>query len=49
VALAQGTPVSRYLSRLVESELKRRKPRPVHRVSRAAGEIEDGIAALDEV
>jgi len=48
VALAQGTPVSRYLGRLVEAELERRKPRPV-RVSGAAGEIEDGLAALREV
>jgi hypothetical protein len=49
VALAQGTPVSRYLGRLVEAELKRREPRPVRRVSGKAGEIEDGIAAMREV
>ena len=49
VALAQGTPVSRYLGRLVEAELDRRKPRPVRRVSGARGEIEDGLAALREV
>ncbi len=49
VALAQGTPVSRYLGRLVEAELKRREPRPVRRVSGAAGAIVDGIAALREV
>jgi len=49
VALAQGTPVSRYLGRLVEAELERRKRRPVRRVSSAAGEIEDGLAALREV
>jgi len=49
VALAQGIPVSRYLGRLVEAELERRKPRPVRRVSGAAGEIEDGLAALREV
>jgi hypothetical protein len=49
VALAQGTPVSRYLGRLVEAELARRKPRPVRRVSGARGEIEDGLAALREV
>ena len=48
-ALAQGTPVSRYLGRLVEAELKRREPRPVRRVSGAAGAIVDGIAALREV
>jgi hypothetical protein len=49
VALAQGTPVSRYLGRLVEAELERRKPRPVRRVSGAADAIADGIAALREV
>ena len=49
VALAQGTPVSRYLGRLVEAELERREPRPVRRVSGKAGEIEDGLAALREV
>jgi hypothetical protein len=49
VALAQGTPVSRYLGRLVEAELERRKTRPVRRVSGAAGEIDDGLAALREV
>jgi hypothetical protein len=49
VALAQGTPVSRYLGRLVEAELERRKPRPVRRVSGVAGEIQDGLAALREV
>jgi hypothetical protein len=49
VALAQGTPVSRYLGRLVEAELQRRKPRPVRRVSGTAGEIDDGLAALREV
>ena len=48
-ALAQGTPVSRYLGRLVEAELGRRKPRPVRRVSGKAGDIEDGLAALREV
>jgi hypothetical protein len=42
-------PVSRYLGRLVEAELKRREARPVRRVSGAAGEIEDGLAALREV
>ena len=49
VALAQGTPVSRYLGRLVEAELERREPRPVRRVSGTAGEIQDGLAALREV
>jgi hypothetical protein len=49
VALAQGTPVSRYLGRLVEAELERRKTRPVRRVSGKAGAIEDGLAALREV
>ena len=49
VAVAQGTPVSRYLGRLVEAELQRRKPRPVRRVSGVAGEIQDGLAALREV
>jgi len=49
VALSQGTPVSRYLGRLVEAELERRKPRPVRRVSGEAGDIEDGLAALREV
>jgi hypothetical protein len=49
VALAQGTPVSRYLGRLAEAELDRRKPRPVRRISGARGEIEDGLAALREV
>ena len=49
IALAQGTPVSRYLGRLVEAELARRKPRPVRRVSGAAAEINDGLAALREV
>jgi hypothetical protein len=49
VAVAQGTPVSRYLGRLVEAELERRKPRPVRRVSGVAGEIQDGLAALREV
>ena len=46
--MAQGTPVSRYLGRLVEAELERRKPRPVRRVSGVAGEIQDGLAALRE-
>ena len=49
VALAQGTPVSRYLGRLVEAELERRETRPVGRISGKAGEIEDGLAALREV
>jgi hypothetical protein len=49
VALAQGTPVSRYLGRLVEAELERRETRPVRRVSGNAGEVEDGLAALREV
>ena len=49
VAVAQGTPVSRYLGRLVEAELERRKPRPVRRVSGKVGEIEDGLAALRDV
>ena len=49
VALAQGMPVSRYLGRLVEAELERRKPRPVRRVPGVAGEIQDGLAALREV
>jgi len=49
VAVAQGMPVSRYLGRLVEAELERRKPRPVRRASGVAGEIEDGLAALREV
>ena len=49
IALAQGTPISRYLGRLVEAELERRKPRPVRRVSGKAGEIQDGLAALREV
>jgi hypothetical protein len=49
VALAEGTPVSRYLGRLVEAELKRRQTRPVRRASGKAGEIEEGIAALREV
>ena len=49
VALAHGIPVSRYLGRLVEAELQRRKPRPVRRVSGAPGDIEDGLAALREV
>ena len=48
IAVAQGTPVSRYL-RLVEAELQRREPRPVRRVSGVAGEIQDGLAALREV
>ena len=48
-ALAQGTPVSRYLGRLVEAELERREARPVRRVSGKAGAIEDGLAALREV
>jgi hypothetical protein len=49
VALAQGTPVSRYLGRLVEAELERRRTRAVRRVSGKAGEVEDGLAALREV
>ena len=49
VALAQGTPVSRYLGRLVEAELERRKTRPMSRVSGKAGAIDDGLAALREV
>jgi hypothetical protein len=49
VALAQGTPVSRYLGRLVEAELERRRPRPVRRLSGKAGDVEDGLAALREV
>ena len=49
VALAQGTPISRYLGRLVEAELERRRPRPVRRVSGVADEIDDGLAALREV
>jgi hypothetical protein len=49
VAVAQGTPVSRYLGRLVEAELERRETRPVERVSGEAGEVDDGIAALREV
>jgi hypothetical protein len=49
IALAQGTPVSRYLGRLVEAELERRKTRPVRRVSGKVGEAEDGLAALREV
>jgi hypothetical protein len=49
VAVAQGTPVSRYLGRLVEAELERRKTRPVSRVSGKAGAIDDGLAALREV
>jgi hypothetical protein len=49
IALAQATPVSRYLGRLVEAELERRKPRPVRRVSGKPDEIEDGLAALREV
>jgi hypothetical protein len=44
VALAQGTPLSRYLGRLVEAELERRETRPVRRISGKAGEIEDGLA-----
>jgi hypothetical protein len=49
VALAQGTPVSRYLGRLVEAELARRQTRPVRHVSGEADEIKDSIAALREV
>ena len=49
VAVAQGTPVSRYLGRLVEAELQRRETRPARRVSGTAGEVDDGIAALSEV
>jgi hypothetical protein len=49
VAVAQGTPVSRYLGRLVEGELQRRETRPVRRVSGVAGEIQEGLAALCEV
>jgi hypothetical protein len=49
VALAQGTPVSRYLGRLVEAELERRQTRPVRRVSGTPGKIDDGLAALREV
>src|SRR4051812_5422037 len=49
VALAQGVPVSRYLGRLVEAELERRKARPVRRVSGKVGDVEDGLAALREV
>jgi hypothetical protein len=37
VALAQGTAVSRYLGRLVETELERRRTRPERRVSGEAG------------
>jgi hypothetical protein len=48
-ALAQGVPVSRYLGRLVEAELERRKTRPVRRVSGKTGEIDDSLAALREV
>jgi len=32
-----------------KAELQCRKPRPVRRVSGAAGDIEDGLAALREV
>ena len=49
VALAQGTPVSRYLGRLVVAELERRETRQVRRVCGKAGEVEDGLAALREV
>ena len=49
VALAQGTPVSRYLGRLVEAELERRETRPVRRVSGTTGGIDDSLAALREV
>jgi hypothetical protein len=48
VAVAQGTPVSRYLGRLVGAEIERRKTRPVRRVSGKTEAIEDGLAALRE-
>jgi hypothetical protein len=49
VALTQGSPVSRYLGRLVKAELERRETRPARRVSGNTGAIDDGIAALREV
>jgi hypothetical protein len=49
VALNQGTPVSRYLGRLVAAELERRATRPVQSVSGAGNAVDDGLAALREV
>jgi hypothetical protein len=48
-ALARGVPVSAYLGKLVETELKRRSGRAVTGVEPAAPADEQAIAALAEV
>jgi hypothetical protein len=48
-ALAQGIPVSTYLARLVEAELKRRNGRPIAAVDPEASPADQGVSALAEV
>src|SRR3954468_6799218 len=48
-ALTQGISVSTYLARLVESELSRRRGRPVAAVDPEARPADQGVSALAEV
>ncbi len=48
-ALAQGISVSAYLGRLVDTELSRRKSRPVAAIDPQAAEPDQAVAALAEV
>jgi hypothetical protein len=49
VALAQGVSVSRYLGRLVETELRRRAGRPIANLDMDQAQPEQALSALAEV